>query len=94
MTSPRARRLALLFGLAALAAGTTAAVRISELNVGRMAQPFIGGTAVPLTPADRLALDSLGNFDGVYDIGDVRQILYDNPQLVPSGVVQVSAAPR
>ncbi len=94
MRSSRVRRVALLSGLAALAAGTAAAVQVSELSVARMAQPFVGGTAVPLTAADRLRLDSLGNFDGTYDIGDVRQILYGNPQLIPNGVVHLSSAPR
>lgn len=88
------RRLSLLAGLAALAAGTTAAVQVSELSVGRMAQPFVGGTAAPLSAEDRRELDQMGNRDGAYDIGDVRHILYAHPELIPNGVVHLSASPR
>lgn len=94
MRSSRIRRVFLLAGLAAAAAGSTAAIQVSELNVARLAQPFVGGTAAPLSAQDRLELDKMGNGDGVYDIGDVRRILSENPQLIPNGVVQLSSAPR
>lgn len=94
MKSIRVRRLSLLAALAGLAAGTTAAVQISELSVARMAQPFVGGTATPLSAQDRLELDQRGNRDGVYDIGDIRHVLYDHPELIPNGVVHLSASPR
>ncbi|HEX6910774.1 MAG TPA: hypothetical protein VF142_10265 [Longimicrobium sp.] len=94
MRSPRIRRALLLAGVAAVAVGTTAAIQVSELSVARMAQPFVGGTAPPLSAQDRLELDQIGNSDGVYDIGDVRRILSENPQLIPNGVVQLSSAPR
>ncbi len=41
----------------------------------RLVQPFILNGAVPLTEAEKGALDELGNGDGVFDIGDARAFL-------------------
>lgn len=83
------RRAALL---AALSAGAVAvplsAIDVSQLTIERLAQPFMGGTsAPPLTPQDTLDLDVLGIHNGRYDIGDLRLMLYNNPQLIPEDQV-------
>jgi hypothetical protein len=82
MTTRRAAAAAAL--LAAAVAVPVFALEVSELSMERLAQPFLGGTSVPpLAPADTAELDHLGNFNGRYDIGDVRLFLYNNPQLIP-----------
>jgi len=92
----RSGRLVCLAVLAAAGAVAVpaAAVEISQLSLARMARPFIGGTAAPLTAQERLGIDSLGNRNGVYDIGDVRLVLLAHPELIPIGPVRTSRSSR
>jgi len=95
---PRLTLALLLAFAAAPAAGSArpaapAAITVAELTLARMAVPFIGGTAPPLTAADRHEIDVMGNRNGVYDIGDIRILMYFHPELIPAGVVHTSAAP-
>lgn len=94
MRSRRPTRPALLALAAAALAVPAAAVPISELSLARMARPFIGGTAAPLSEQDRRDIDAMGNRNGVYDIGDVRLVLNAHPQLIPNGPVRITRSPR
>lgn len=95
MRSRRPTRPALLALAAAALAVPAAALQVSELSVARMAAPFIGGTAAPLTVSDRMEIDSvMGNRNGVYDIGDVRLVLNAHPELIPAGPVRTTRSPR
>ncbi len=94
MRSGRLPRLALLAAALSVAAVPAAALQISELSLARLARPFIGGTAAPLTPQDVAELDQTGNRNGVYDIGDVRLLMLAHPQLIPAGAVRTNRSPR
>ena len=94
MRPGRLTRPALLAIAAAAVAVPAAALQISELSLARMARPFIGGTAAPLTAQDMQELDKMGNKNGAYDIGDVRLIMNANPQLIPTGPVRINRSPR
>lgn len=94
MRSRRLTRPALLALAAAALAVPVAALEISQLSLARLARPFIGGTAAPLTAQDQQELDQMGNRNGVYDIGDVRLVLNAHPGLIPNGAVRTTRLPR
>ena len=83
------RRAAVLAALSGAAAAVPLfAIDVSQLTIERLAQPFMGGTSVPpLTPQDTLDLDVLGVQNGRYDIGDLRLMLYNHPELIPEDQV-------
>ena len=45
------------------------------MTLERALTPFLDSEAVPLNAGERLILDSRGNDNGFYDIGDLRAFL-------------------
>ena len=48
------------------------------VTLGSLLQPFLESPEEPLTPGERVHLDTSGNANGRYDIGDLRGWLRDN----------------
>jgi hypothetical protein len=71
--------LAVLTGM-----GPATAAGPADLGFDRMVQPFLGTPLEPPTAAELADLDFLGNRNGRYDIGDLRLVLYQHPELIPA----------
>jgi M6 family metalloprotease-like protein len=52
-----------------------AQLTVSAAPIGRLLERFLGYPAEPLTAADEEYLDSMGNRNGRYDVGDLRAFL-------------------
>jgi hypothetical protein len=79
---------AVLASAAVAVASPSMAVNMDEVTFEQLVQPFLGGTSVPpLSAADLAELDSLNQFNRRYDLGDLRLILYNNPELIPENIV-------
>ena len=51
----------------------------SAVALDQLLQPFLGGQAPPLSTEDRAYLDTVGNGNGRFDVGDLRSYLAEHP---------------
>lgn len=68
-------RIAVENGVATIRLSTTV------VSLERLLEPFVANNATPLTSEDRDYLDSVGNDNGRYDIGDLRRYLQRHPSV-------------
>ena len=68
-------RIAVENGVASIRLSTTV------VSLERLLEPFVANNATPLTSEDLDYLDSVGNDNGRYDIGDLRRYLQRHPSV-------------
>ena len=56
-------------------------ISTTTIPLASLLEPFVRGDATPLTSDDLVYLDSVGNTNGGYDVGDLRAYLQEHPSV-------------
>ena len=64
-----------------------ARVRLSTrtLDLGALLEPFRTGESTGLSETERDYVDSVGNGNGLYDLGDLARYLNEHPSVIARG---------